>query len=143
MSAKARREPLPGWRGVMSPGGDGGELVAGPLFLRSYRGGWAIGAVAEEPAARFVFRSGDAGAKIAAEDAARDLLDGLAAALGVGVRSGDCVWTWDDADCFWTTGCGSSWSFDGGGPAENGARFCHGCGGRIDTARHRKDEVGE
>ncbi|HHM8640691.1 TPA: hypothetical protein ACRNRG_006413, partial [Pseudomonas aeruginosa] len=31
----------------------------------------------------------------------------------------------------WETSCGQTWSFIEDGPAENGALFCHHCGGRL------------
>jgi Lar family restriction alleviation protein len=43
-----------------------------------------------------------------------------------------CEW-WKDDDGIWKSACGkvTAWTFDDGGPAENGCRFCHGCGRAI------------
>ncbi|HHZ6871740.1 TPA: hypothetical protein ACWLT0_002897 [Pseudomonas aeruginosa] len=37
----------------------------------------------------------------------------------------------DRSSGIWETGCGQTWSFIEDGPAENGALFCHHCGGRL------------
>ena len=39
-----------------------------------------------------------------------------------------CLWTLDDIDAAWDTGCGNRHVFTDGGPAENGQRFCGYCG---------------
>lgn len=52
----------------------------------------------------------------------------------VGKKMADCVWTEADGldyGDYWESACGETWSFIDGGPTENHARFCHGCGGRI------------
>ncbi len=43
--------------------------------------------------------------------------------------SPSCKWT--ESSGIWETGCGQTWSFIEDGPAENGALFCHHCGGRL------------
>ncbi|RUI20262.1 hypothetical protein [Pseudomonas aeruginosa] len=43
--------------------------------------------------------------------------------------SPSCKWT--ESSGIWKTGCGQTWSFIEDGPAENGALFCHHCGGRL------------
>jgi len=52
----------------------------------------------------------------------------------------ECAWTYDDADYKWDSACGESWVFNDDGPAENNARFCQGCGGKIKIAG-RKAEI--
>jgi hypothetical protein len=48
-----------------------------------------------------------------------------------------CEWKLDTSnDCeIWESACGETWQFIDGGPTENRARFCHGCGGRIVLTR--------
>ncbi|HFT6025630.1 TPA: hypothetical protein ACHIS3_000175 [Pseudomonas aeruginosa] len=58
----------------------------------------------------------------------RELRAMLAAEL-VGSASPSCKWT--ESSGIWETGCGQTWSFIEDGPAENGALFCHHCGGRL------------
>ena len=49
--------------------------------------------------------------------------------LPAGITRQDiCIWT-QDSDGPWNTSCGVTWEFTDGGPAENGAHFCHHCGG--------------
>ncbi|HCW0396176.1 hypothetical protein [Pseudomonas aeruginosa] len=43
--------------------------------------------------------------------------------------SPSCKWT--ESSGIWETGCGQTWNFIEDGPAENGALFCHHCGGRL------------
>ncbi|HFL6317878.1 TPA: hypothetical protein ACG4O8_000854 [Pseudomonas aeruginosa] len=43
--------------------------------------------------------------------------------------SPSCKWT--ESSGIWETGCGQTLSFIEDGPAENGALFCHHCGGRL------------
>jgi len=52
----------------------------------------------------------------------------------------ECEWTYDDVDYKWDSACGESWVFNDDGPAENNARFCQGCGGKIVIAA-RKAEI--
>ncbi|WP_234775054.1 hypothetical protein [Paraburkholderia tropica] len=52
----------------------------------------------------------------------------------------ECAWTYDDVDYKWDSACGQSWVFNDDGPAENNARFCQGCGGKIKIAA-RKAEI--
>ncbi len=42
-----------------------------------------------------------------------------------------CVWTEDDNGDY-DTGCGQMWSFTCDGPDENGANYCHACGGKLE-----------
>jgi hypothetical protein len=47
-----------------------------------------------------------------------------------------CVWTRDtDYGDTYDGACGVKWTFEDGGPKDNGAKFCPRCGGRITTAR--------
>ena len=39
-----------------------------------------------------------------------------------------CVWTLDDIDNVWNTGCGEAFCFTDEGPEKNGCLFCHHCG---------------
>lgn len=39
-----------------------------------------------------------------------------------------CRWKQDAEGSEWDTDCGLSWSFEDGGPTENGGKFCIGCG---------------
>ncbi|MEH8011974.1 hypothetical protein ABZQ96_04280 [Pseudomonas aeruginosa] len=43
--------------------------------------------------------------------------------------SPSCKWT--ESSGIWETSCGQTWNFIEDGPAENGALFCHHCGGRL------------
>lgn len=45
------------------------------------------------------------------------------------LASPSCKWT--ESSGIWETSCGQTWSFIEDGPAENGALFCHHCGGRL------------
>ena len=42
-----------------------------------------------------------------------------------------CKWTEDSSGEYWESACGETWTFLDGGPSENNARFCHGCGKTI------------
>lgn len=46
----------------------------------------------------------------------------------------ECLWR-HDSDGTWETSCGEAWTFIDGGPSENNARFCQGCGRPITTER--------
>lgn len=49
--------------------------------------------------------------------------------LPAGITRQDiCIWT-QDSDGPWNASCGVTWEFTDGGPADNGAHFCHHCGG--------------
>ncbi|CAI1169689.1 Uncharacterised protein [Serratia liquefaciens] len=50
-----------------------------------------------------------------------------AAMLAQPVSQG-CVWTYDEHDYKWDSGCGEAWMFSDGGPTENGVKFCQSCG---------------
>ncbi|MBH4346020.1 hypothetical protein I5M84_14100 [Pseudomonas aeruginosa] len=52
--------------------------------------------------------------------------------------SPSCKWT--ESSGIWETGCGQTWSFIEDGPAENGALFCHHCGGRLDLIKSDDQE---
>lgn len=54
--------------------------------------------------------------------AAREEIEIMRAARGV------CKWTYDHSEGFYETDCGQSWRFEDGGVADNGVKFCHGCG---------------
>lgn len=54
-------------------------------------------------------------------------------------RQDACVWT-QDSDGPWCTSCGKVWEFIDGGPADNGAHFCHHCGGVLLAEPFAKDE---
>ncbi|EOH9030343.1 hypothetical protein ACMD7G_004116 [Pseudomonas aeruginosa] len=45
------------------------------------------------------------------------------------LASPSCKWT--ESSGIWETSCGQTWGFVEDGPAENGALFCHHCGGRL------------
>lgn len=62
---------------------------------------------------------------VALEDHVRDATNMVAPT----VRT--CVWAHDDIDGKWDSACGLAWVFATGGPAENDATFCPGCGNRI------------
>lgn len=47
-----------------------------------------------------------------------------------------CRWVEESGGEFWQSACGEAWSFTEGGPAENKARFCHGCGQRIEAVAY-------
>lgn len=52
---------------------------------------------------------------------------------------GACTWLLDDEQDLgaWQSSCGQAWMFTEGGPAENGVRYCQGCGKpvRIEQAK--------
>ncbi len=48
-------------------------------------------------------------------------------------RRASCEWTHDEVHGAWDAGCGGKWEFSDGGPAENKARFCPFCGGKINV----------
>lgn len=61
--------------------------------------------------------------------------------LPAGITRQDvCIWT-QDSDGPWNTSCGVTWEFVGGGPAENGAHFCHHCGGVLMAAPFADDDA--
>lgn len=43
----------------------------------------------------------------------------------------ECAWDYDDHSDSWDSACGEKYQFISCGPAENGVRFCHGCGKRV------------
>jgi len=43
-----------------------------------------------------------------------------------------CAWT-EDGDGVWQTACGQAFEITADGPAENGMRFCHACGRRLEV----------
>jgi len=49
-----------------------------------------------------------------------------------------CIWVLDDADKkVYATSCGESWILiAGGGPRENGMRYCPFCGKRLEAVTH-------
>jgi hypothetical protein len=46
---------------------------------------------------------------------------------------GTCAWTADDEGT-WQAACGAAFTFDDGGPVENGQRYCHSCGSCVVVA---------
>ena len=48
---------------------------------------------------------------------------------------GECIWR-PDNDGTYETSCGQAFVFTGGGPRENGARFCLYCGHPLKEAVH-------
>jgi hypothetical protein len=64
-------------------------------------------------------------------------LDNLLEAIGnenqsLQTEKPECIWIdWRHEDAYWATGCGLLWSFEADGPAENGVKFCFGCGGKV------------
>ncbi|MEF2171944.1 hypothetical protein [Pseudomonas aeruginosa] len=56
-------------------------------------------------------------------------LRAMLAAEPTSSASPSCKWT--ESSGIWETGCGQTWGFVEDGPAENGALFCHHCGGRL------------
>jgi len=51
-----------------------------------------------------------------------------------------CTWT-EDADGYYSTGCGEAYVFNDGTPAQNNAYFCHHCGGRIVNGEAAAEEL--
>jgi hypothetical protein len=47
-----------------------------------------------------------------------------------------CRWTEEEYGEYWESACGETWSFTDGGPAENNARFCHGCGKPLEAVAY-------
>ncbi|HGJ8975743.1 TPA: hypothetical protein ACJX8E_006209 [Pseudomonas aeruginosa] len=56
-------------------------------------------------------------------------LRAMLAAEPTSSASPSCKWT--ESSGIWETSCGQTWNFIEDGPAENGALFCHHCGGRL------------
>jgi hypothetical protein len=53
-----------------------------------------------------------------------------------------CIWLPSDDDQMpgtFHTNCGQVWSFNDGGWKENGVRFCHACGGKVEAALGTKE----
>lgn len=55
-------------------------------------------------------------------------------------RQDVCIWT-QDSDGPWCTSCGKVWEFIDGGPSDNGAYFCHHCGGVLLAEPFAEDET--
>lgn len=57
------------------------------------------------------------------------------------VIRGQCEWREvDEADCTtWESACGQKWEFTNDGPAENGVKFCQGCGKPIEIVEARAE----
>jgi hypothetical protein len=56
------------------------------------------------------------------------------------LKKPECIWI--DEDAYWATGCGllsSLRSFEADGPAENGVKFCFGCGGKVTIGEQGKN----
>lgn len=61
--------------------------------------------------------------------------------LPTGITRQDvCIWT-QDSDGPWDTSCGATFEFNDAGPAENGANFCHHCGGVLLAALFADDDA--
>lgn len=61
--------------------------------------------------------------------------------LPAGVKRQDvCIWS-QDSDGPWSSSCGVTWEFNDGGPSENGAHFCHHCGGVLLSEPFRDADV--
>ncbi|MFU5943862.1 hypothetical protein ACM7PB_17410 [Pseudomonas aeruginosa] len=65
-------------------------------------------------------------------------LRAMLAAEPTSSASPSCKWT--ESSGIWETGCGQTWGFVEDGPAENGALFCHHCGGRLVLIRSDDQE---
>jgi hypothetical protein len=53
-----------------------------------------------------------------------------------------CTWARPESDFpdTWESSCGVMWTFDEGGPKENGMRFCHKCGKKnIESTQHTEN----
>ena len=50
-----------------------------------------------------------------------------------------CHWV-EDSDACWNTTCGKVWSFFEGGPFENEAKYCHGCGKPVVEVAFEQEE---
>lgn len=50
---------------------------------------------------------------------------------------GPCDWV-EDEEGNWFTGCGNAFTFNDGGPRENGAKFCAYCGARLIATRYEQ-----
>ena len=53
-----------------------------------------------------------------------------------------CIWM-QGSDGPWYASCGVIWEFVDGGPAENGAHFCHHCGGVLMADPFVDDDLGK
>ncbi len=81
--------------------------------------------IAELEAQLALAHDGLATAYLAGAESVREELDALRARIAPA-----CQWSPDsdfDIDA-WHTSCGRAFCFTEGGPADNGADFCHGCG---------------
>ncbi|WP_312839312.1 hypothetical protein [Pantoea piersonii] len=52
---------------------------------------------------------------------------------------GQCIWSYDYGDNFWSAACGEAWCFTDGGPEENRVKFCQGCGRPIALERQERE----
>lgn len=52
-----------------------------------------------------------------------------------------CLWA--DVGEYWQTECGKAWNFEADGPAENGCKFCHGCGKHIEVVPRSLPTTGD
>jgi hypothetical protein len=60
----------------------------------------------------------------------------LAGAAALRQQGQTCRWTEEEYGEYWESACGETWSFTDGGPAENNARFCHGCGKPLEAVAY-------
>lgn len=44
-----------------------------------------------------------------------------------------CVWRYSEAEYSWASSCGSLWQFMDGDPVDNGVKYCHCCGRKVDV----------
>ena len=51
--------------------------------------------------------------------------------------AGTCAW-WEDGE-MWESSCGVAYMFNSDGPEDNGHRFCHKCGKRIEIDAARQE----
>lgn len=47
-------------------------------------------------------------------------------------RRDTCIWTYDADDCMYETECKQAFCYNDGDRADNGAFYCHHCGGLIE-----------
>lgn len=52
-------------------------------------------------------------------------------------ETGECSW-WGDGE-IWESNCGVAWTFNEGGPEENGMTYCHSCGKRVAVNKETED----
>lgn len=93
----------------------------------------AIEAVRNSLASIYVPERGNVESLLAAYDAQATELRALRERLNA-----TCVWTCDSNGTY-QTGCGRGWEFTDGDIAQNGMRFCHNCGKRVEPFEAEHD----